>query len=261
MSAPSDSQRLFFEAQGYLLLEGVLGQGEVDGLRAACDDAETRFRRNPELAGCRIPEFLEVEAILEYHPAFLRLAEHPAVLPLVRGLLGSDLALLDHSYYVTPPGGVVAGNAWHTDVGSRLHGVYHARSIVMLRVMYTLEDIAADGGATLVLPGSHRFTADIPLPRVEVPEEMPNCVRLVCPAGSAYLFNGNLLHCPGNNRGGTTRRVLLFNYGHRWMRMWKGHEPSAWLAAQAGTPMRRQLLGLGRAYYGPDAPLDEAPAG
>jgi ectoine hydroxylase-related dioxygenase (phytanoyl-CoA dioxygenase family) len=261
MPGLSDCQRLFFESQGYLMLEGLLTGSERTALRAACDDAEARFHRDPGLQGCRIPEFLEIEAIMEYHSAFLPLAEHPEVLPLVRDLLGADLAVLDHGYYITPPGGAIAGKAWHTDVGTRLHGVYHPRSIMMLRVMYTLDDIAPDGGATLVLPGSHRFTPDVPIPRVDVPEDMPNCVRLACPAGSAYLFNGNLLHCPGNNRGAATRRVLLFNYGHRWMRMWKGHEPSAWLAAQATTPMRRQLLGLARAYYGPDAPLDPPPAG
>lgn len=254
-----DAQRLFFEAQGYLMLPGVLRADEVATLRAAGDDAEARFQRLPELPGCRMPEFLEIEAILEYHPAFLALAEHPRILPLVRALLGADLALLDHAYYITPPGGVVTGKAWHTDVGSRLYGVYHPRSIVMVRVMVTLEDVVPDGGATLVLPGSHRFTPEVAVPRVEVPEEMPNCVALACVAGSAYLFNGNLLHCPGNNRSAVTRRVLLFNYGHRWMRMWKGHEPSAWLAARADTPMRRQLLGLGRAYYGPDAPLGTDP--
>ena len=79
---------------------------------------------------------------------------------------------------------------------------------------------------------------------VAVPEEMPGSVRLTCAAGSAYLFHGNLVHCPGNNRGPTARRVILFNFGHRWMRMWKGHEPSTWLAGQAVTPIRRQLLGL-----------------
>ncbi len=61
---------------------------------------------------------------------------------------------------------------------------------------------------------------------------------------------------PSHNRGAVTRRVVLFNYGHKWMRMWKGHEPSPDLAARAKTPMRRQLLGLTGAYYGDDAELD-----
>jgi ectoine hydroxylase-related dioxygenase (phytanoyl-CoA dioxygenase family) len=85
---------------------------------------------------------------------------------------------------------------------------------------------------------------------------MPGAVSLHCPAGTAYFFNGALWHAPSNNRGAATRRVLLFNYGHKWMRIWKGHEPSEALAARAGTPLRRQLLGLTPPYRGPDAELE-----
>ena len=94
------------------------------------------------------------------------------------------------------------------------------------------------------------------MPQVERPEEMPGAVVLSCRAGSAYFFNGNVLHGPSHNRGPATRRVVLFNYGHKWMRMWKGHEPSKELRARAVTPMRRQLLGLTGAYYGEDAELE-----
>lgn len=252
----SPAQRLFWETQGYLMLGPVLGAEELAEVRRAADAAEERWRRRPELPGCRIPEFEEIEGILEYHPRFLDLLEHPRILPVMREVVGPDLALIDHAYYLTPPGGVVRGSAWHTDV-KRIHGVEHSRSVLMVRVMITLEDIAEDGGATLVLPGSHRDPPEVAIPAVERPEEMPESRALACPAGSAYLFHGNLRHCPGNNRSGTTRRAILFNFGHRWMRMWKGHEPSEWLAGQAVTPIRRQLLGLARAYYGPDAPLPE----
>jgi hypothetical protein len=246
-------ERLFFEANGYLKIPGALAAAEVARLRVVTDEAVERFRRTPELPGSRLPEFLELEGIMEYHQELFDLVEQRAVFPRVRAIVGGDVAVIDHAYYETPPGGVVAGSAWHTDVGRRIHGVYHPRSTLMVRAMIALDDVGEDDGATLVLPGSHRFTAEVAVPAVAVPEEMPGCVGLTCRAGGAYLFNGNLLHCPGNNRGTRTRRMVLFNYGHRWMRMWKGHEPSAWLAARCTTPMRRQLLGLGRGYYGQDA--------
>jgi ectoine hydroxylase-related dioxygenase (phytanoyl-CoA dioxygenase family) len=147
---------------------------------------------------------------------------------------------------------VIDGTAWHTDCRTRVRGVYHPRSVMMVRVMIALEDVAADGGATLVLPGSHRWLDEAVPPPVERPEQMPGAVALACRAGTAYLFNGALWHAPSNNRGGATRRMLLYNYGHRWMRMWRGHEPSPALAARAATPMRRQLLGLTAPYRGPD---------
>lgn len=252
----SHEQRLFFEANGYLMIEDALAADELAALRQACDAAEARWLADESLAGCRIPEFLEIEAILEYHPVFRELLIHPRVFPLVREVLGTDIALLDHAYYITPRGGRLGSGAWHRDV--RTPGVYHPRSTVMVRAMVTLDDIAEDGGATLVLPGSHRFTDDVPVPDVERPEEMPGAVRLDCRKGSAYFFNGNLWHAPSHNRSDVTRRVVLFNYGHKWMRMWQGHEPSPELAASAETPMLRQLLGLTGAYYGEDAELETA---
>jgi len=253
----TEAQRQFFDSHGYLVIPGALPHAELAAVRAAADAAEARWRADPELPGTRIPEFEEIPAIMEYHPALFDLVEHPAVFPLIRELLGTGIGLVDHAYYITPPGGLIDGTAWHTDVRTRVPGVHHAGSTMMIRAMYALTDIAADGGATLVLPGTHRQADDTPIPQVPVPEEMPGAVALTCRAGDAYFFNGNLVHAPGNNRSaaGVTRRVLLYNYGHKWMRMWRGHEPSPRLAAAARTPMRRQLLGLTPPYKGPDAEL------
>ncbi|RMH17706.1 MAG: hypothetical protein D6696_14990 [Acidobacteria bacterium] len=257
MEPLSERQRLFFDAQGYLTIEDALDGAELAALRRACDRAEAAWRADPSRPGCRIPEFIEIEGILEYDPLFLELLEHPRVFPKVRAVLGTDVALIDHAYYLTPPGGELDGSAWHRDV--RTPGVYHPRSTVMVRAMFALGDVGAGDGATLVLPGSHRFPDDYPLPRVARPEDMPGAVPLTCRAGGAYFFNGNLWHAPSPNRGSRSRRMVLFNYGHKWMRPWRGHEPSPALAARADTPMRRQLLGLTGAYYGTDAEL-ETPA-
>lgn len=251
----TDEQRLFFESQGYLKLDNVLDTNELAELRAAADEAEELWRANPELPGTRIPEFLEIEAILEYGPAFLSLAQHPKVFPLIRELLGRDIRIIDHAYYISPPGGELDGDAWHTDTRERLPGIHHPRSLMMVRAMWTLEDIPPDGGATLVLPGSQHFDNDVAVPKVAVPEEMPGAIALDCPAGSVYFFNGDVLHSPGTNRSNVTRRMVLFNYGHKWMRAWQGHEASPELAARASNPMERQLLGLTGGYYGEDALL------
>ncbi|HEX4964121.1 MAG TPA: phytanoyl-CoA dioxygenase family protein [Thermoanaerobaculia bacterium] len=255
MTALSEEQRSFFDANGYLMLPGALAPAELAAVRAAADEAEARWRADPTLPGTRIPEFVEIPAIMEYHPALFDLVEHPRVFPLIRELLGTGIGLIDHAYYVTPPGGLIDGTAWHTDVRTRVPGIHHAGSTMMIRAMYALSDIPPDGGATLVLPGTHRQPDDTPIPIVATPEEMPGAVTLACAAGTAYFFNGNLLHAPSNNRSAVTRRVLLYNYGHKWMRMWSGHEPSPRLAAAAQTPMRRQLLGLTPPYRGPDAEI------
>ncbi len=247
------------EGPGYLVIEDALSPAELAAARRAADAAEAAWRADPSRPGTRIPEFLEIEGILEYDPLFLDVAVHPRIFPLVREILSPDIALIDHAYYITPPGGTLDGEAWHTDVRKRVPGVHHAGSTMMVRVMIALEDIPEDGGATLVLPGTHRQPDDTPIPRVAVPEDMPGAVALACKAGTAYFFNGNLVHSPGTNRGTTTRRVLLFNYGHKWMRMWAGHEPSERLAAAVSTPLCRQLLGLTPPYRGAEADPETPP--
>lgn len=250
------AERLAFETRGYLVVPGALSAAELAAVRRAADEAEAAWRADPSRPGCRLPEFLEIEAIMEYHPLLFDLVEHPAWFPKVRALLGSGIGLVDHAYYVTPPGGRLDGGAWHSDLAGRVHGVDLPRSLLMIRVMVALADVPADGGATLVLPGSHRWGDEVVLPPVTTPEEMPGAVALACRAGDAYFFNGHLRHSPGTHRGAAVRRMLLYNYGHKWMRMWRGHEPSPRLAAAARTPMRRQLLGLTPPYRGPDAELE-----
>ena len=255
MSFLSEDQRRFFDANGYLVIPDALDAAELAAARAAADEAEARWRADPALPGTRIPEFLEIAAIMEYHPVLFDLVERPRVFPQIRVLQGTGIGLIDHAYYITPPGGLIDGTAWHTDVRTRVPGVHHAGSTMMVRAMYALTDIGEDGGATLILPGTHRQPDETPIPAVATPEEMPGAVPIGCQAGAAYFFNGNVLHAPSNNRSAVTRRVLLYNYGHKWMRMWHEHEPSPRLAAAARTPMRRQLLGLTPPYKGPDAEL------
>ncbi len=257
----TDQERLFYETNGYLVFENVLTPPQLEFLRTLVAEAEERWRREPDLGGERDPHFEQIAGILEYHPGFLDLVLHPEIFPRICDAIGPDVQLLDHACYITRPGGEVKGSAWHTDVGRRIGGVYHPRSTIMVRVLWTLTDVTLESGPTLVLPGSHRFPPDFTIPAVEWPEEMPGAQRIVVPAGSAYFFNGNLWHAPSNNVGKETRRVVLFNYGHRWMRMWQGHEPSEWLQEQATTPMRKQLLGMWRSYYGKDADLEVASEG
>ena len=209
MTALTDAQRLFFEAQGYLVIENALTDGELAAARRAADAAEARWRADESLPGVRRTDLEQVLGIMEYDPVLADLLEHPRIFPVVRELLGPDVMMLDHDYFISPPGATVSW-AWHFDL--ELPGIFHSRSRLMIKVFYVLEDIPADGGATLVLPGSHRF-----------------------------------------------RRLLIYNYGHKWMRIWQTYEPSAALIESfATTPMRRQLLGLTDPYGMENARWEEA---
>jgi len=238
-------QRLFFETNGYLVIPGALSPPELAAVRSACASAEACWRADPNRPGLRKENLQQVQAILEYDDLFLDLLDHPRVFPLVRDLLGDDVSMIDHDYFISPPH-TRSHALWHHDVG--MPGVYHPRSVLMVKVFYLLTDVAPDGGATALLPGSHRFPLDFPLPKPENPADMPSAVRMAHPAGTAFLFNGRTYHAALDNESDHARRVIIMNYGHFWMKIWPGYEPSASLLAKADTAVRRQLLGVGEAY-------------
>lgn len=249
-AAPSAEQKLFFAAQGYLVVPGALAAAELAAVRRAADAAEARWRADPSLPGVRRPDLEQVLGIMEYDPVLFDLIEQPRIFPLVREHLGPDVMMLDHDYFMTPPGATIP-QGWHFDLD--LPGVDHPRSRLMVKVFYVLSDIPPGGGATLVLPGSHRTPGGARLPNSEVPEDLPGAVPMALPAGSAYLINDRTYHSAGNNRSSVWRRLLIYTYGHKWMRMWDEYRPSPELAARAATPQRRQLLGLTDPYGPPVA--------
>jgi len=251
--AMSEEQRLFFNTQGYLVVPDALSIEELATLRLEADAVEARWRTDLSLPGVRRPDLEQVLGIMEHGPALFDLLEHPRIFPLVRALLGPDVMMLDHDYFITPPGATIP-QGWHFDFD--LPGVDHPRSRLMVKVFYVLADIPPDGGATLVLPGSHITPGGTVLPNSEVPEKLPGALPMNLPAGSAYLINDRTYHSAGNNCSSVHRRLLIYTYGHKWMRMWDEYRPSPELAALAVTPQRRQLLGL-TDPYGPPVAWEE----
>lgn len=243
--ALSPEQAFYFETHGYLVVENALTPDELRRLRAAADEAEAIWRADVERPGYRRHDLEQVLGIMEYDPIFLDTLVHPRIFPMVRQLLGADVMMLDHDYFITPLGAEIPWG-WHVDLD--LPNIFHSRSRLMVKVFYVLEDVPPDGGGTLVLPGSHRFSPDLELPNVEVPEDLPGAVQMALPAGSAYIFTGRTYHSAGNNHSDVVRRLLIYNYGHKWMRIWQSYEPSEQLMTRADTPMLRQLLGMTDPY-------------
>jgi ectoine hydroxylase-related dioxygenase (phytanoyl-CoA dioxygenase family) len=241
----TDEQKLFFEANGYLVFPNALTPDHLKRVREAADRAEAVWRSDASRPGVRGENLEQVLAPIEYEDELLELLEHPVVFPVVRELLGDDVSMVDNDYFISPPK-TNSHAHWHHDVG--MAGVYHPRSIMMVKVFYLLTDVSPEGGGTAVVPGSHRFPNEFRFPHPENPADMPGHVKMAHPAGTAWLFNGRTYHAALNNDSDTARRVLIYNYGHFWMKPWQGYEPSARIQAKAKTPAMRQLLHIGDAY-------------
>jgi len=246
MNLMTEAQRLFYEANGYLVLPQTLAGAELTAIRDAADRAEAVWRADTSRAGGRSAVLEQVQAPIEYDDALLELLWQPTVLPIVRQLLGNDVQMIDNDFFITPPHTPKTHAGWHHDVGMR--GVYHPLSTLMIKVFYLLSDVDAHSGGTAMIPGSHRFGPDISLPTGGDPGAAPGAVQMTGKAGDAYLFNGRVYHAAVNNNSDRPRRVLIYNYGHFWMKQWSGYEPSDAVKAKATTPLQKQLLGIGDAY-------------
>jgi ectoine hydroxylase-related dioxygenase (phytanoyl-CoA dioxygenase family) len=245
----TDEQRIAFEADGFLVIPDALSGSELERVRSAAARAEQRWREDVSLPGMRKATLEQVQAPIEYDPVLLELLWHPKVFPIVRAVVGEDVSMIDNDLFITPPRTPGTHADWHHDVG--MPGVYHPRSVMMVKVFYLLTDVNENSGGTAMIPGSHRFPEGFSFPKVDEPKKMPGMVQMTGKAGTAYAFNGRVYHCAVNNESDHPRKVLIYNYGHFWMKVWQGYEPSPRLVEEAlasGDPVRKQLLGIGDAY-------------
>jgi phytanoyl-CoA hydroxylase len=255
----TDAERIHFDTQGYLWIDRALDSARLAEVRDAASGALARWRSDTSLPGIRSATLQQVQAPIEHDERLLSLLWHPVVFPKVRALLGDDVSMIDNDYFVTPPRTPKTHAHWHHDVG--MPGVDHANSLLMVKVFFLLSDVHGDCGPTVVIPGSHRLPTNYAYPLVDDPISMPGSVALTGSAGDAYLFNGRIYHAAANNDSDRERHVLIYNYGHFWMKTWSGYEPSERLLADArrsNDPVRKQLLGIGDAY-GQRLPKDGPP--
>jgi len=196
----TEAQRIEYEAQGYLVVEGGFAPDEFRLAQAAFDGAE----RSGGL-----------EDLPNRDDLFIRLAEHPAFFPAVHRIVGDDAQLRSlRGVRLTPDS---AGRGWRREVAGLL-GVHHPASTLSVQVSLWLDDAPGEGACIAVVPGSHRFKPDLPFPDITHIEEMPHHVALRAGAGTAVLLNGNLWQARTRNRSGAPQRLLEYTYVHCWMR-------------------------------------------
>lgn len=249
MTGMTETQKVHWEANGFLTIPDALQGDELQNVQEAADEVEARWRADIRLSGARSVVLEQVQAPIEYDERLLELLWHPRTFPMVREILGPDVAMIDNDFLITPPRTPSTHADWHHDVD--VAGVEHSRSTLMVKTFFLLSDVNEDSGGTAMVPGSHRFPDSWRFPIAKNPREMPGAVQMTGRAGTAYLFNGRVYHCAVNNDSDQARRVLIYNYGHNWMKVWPGYEPSQSLqnaARTSGDPVRQQLLGLAHAY-------------
>jgi len=260
MQELTEQQRVQWVEDGYLVIEGALGQDEVSLFH---EDLE-RVRLEPgwepsdvalghygwadHAANTRRGGFMDRRDLLSYGQHFIDLVDRPSVFDLIVDLMGPHLMLSMTQAIVRPSTDKFAGYT-HTDGGEGLREIRvtsDSRPIAM-KAMYLLTDVDEDDdGAFTVFPGSHQ--RELPWRADEPPHPYaPGAKHLHGKAGDCYLFSHALWHGPAANRAGKSRYCLLYNYCQMFVRSYD-HELTPEVDG-ALSPRQRRLLGdLGHSF-------------
>lgn len=206
-----ESHRASLREQGYCVIEDVLGPAEVADVRRRLVEAaaESERRGIPTRIEALDPNEHNVRVfnLLDLDPVFIDLISHPLALEVVRDVLTDDFIISNFTANIAKPG---SGSMMiHSDLAAVLPEPWHAPW--SFNIIWCLDDVRDENGATRFLPGSHRYE------RLEdLPEDMADrMVPFEAKAGSIVAMDGRLWHTSGVNRTREEERALLFGYYSR----------------------------------------------
>ena len=136
---------------------------------------------------------------------------HPLVLAVAEAVLGHNQLSATVGIAIDP--GEVA-QVEHFD--DAIYPLPRPHPEVILSTMWALDDFVPENGATVMLPGSHRWVDEHPTKTTER--------RFAAmPAGSVAFYVGSLWHSGGANRTDRTRLGITIEYLASWLRPQENH--------------------------------------
>jgi len=206
----SDLAKHFYdlEANGFCVVEDVLTVAEVSGIREKLLDAATESNRRgvPTYIPSLDPNDANVRVfnLLDLDPIFLELMERPEAIEFVKKLVGDDFIVSNFTANIARPG--AKSMHAHSDLGIVFPGPW--LKPWSMNVLWCLDDVHQDNGATRYLPNSHKISY-----AKDVPHDMLDNMRSFnAKAGSIIIMDGRLWHTSGENITEKEERAIVFGY-------------------------------------------------
>lgn len=223
---PTQSERFFFDNNGYLVLENFLEPDHIARLLDATEHAITRRRALKEK---NVPHTgmthingtsSRIFYILDDDPLFLDMLDHPAILPYVSGLLNKKPHHHASDVIVERASDAFGrGMGWHIDGHDDGYRLFSPIPLLQLKIGYYLSDMTLPGRGNLcVVPGSHKAVVQPDKDDLRKTELFAGATQICAPAGTAILFHNALWHSSGPwTRDDGERIMLYYAYEHPWM--------------------------------------------
>jgi ectoine hydroxylase-related dioxygenase (phytanoyl-CoA dioxygenase family) len=224
------------ERDGYCIIENAIEPDLVEALNAALDRLEVERGIEPGANAFEGHRTIRIYNLLAHDSVFERVPVHPAVLPVVEGVLDAGCLVSSLSSISIDPG--ETAQPLHTD--DTLLDLQRPHRAVVCNSMWALTDFTAANGATRIVPGSHKLT-DKPVfgsSHPTIPAEMPK--------GSVLVWNGSLWHGGGANTTDERRVGIAMNYCAGFIRQQENQQLGIPLArVRAFSPRLQELAGFG----------------
>jgi ectoine hydroxylase-related dioxygenase (phytanoyl-CoA dioxygenase family) len=219
----SDQQVDFYQKNGFIQINDVLSQEELDELQNLTDDVNAEIEKvlPPwEERGAYQRVFLQVVNVWRRDERFKKFTFHQKLGEIARRLLKAEHVRLWHDHLMTKlPGELGQATDWHQDFP-----YWAIKEPGAMSVWIPMQDVDWENGCMHFVPGSHEWNLNevIRLDKEEhtnifdlVKDRSPEEVqRVYCPLkrGSVTFHDGRTFHFAGKNTTDQPRRVLSVIY-------------------------------------------------
>jgi ectoine hydroxylase-related dioxygenase (phytanoyl-CoA dioxygenase family) len=195
-------QIALLEEQGYLIIENAIEQELCDEIVAEIsrlEDTGAKSLTPNDRTGFNTVRFFD---LLNHGEVWQRVAAHPSMMGILKGVLGDDMQLSTMGTAVIGPG--EPAQVIHRDDGLYRMDMPH-RNLVC-NTIWALTDFTQKNGATQIVPETHRLVEN-PDPDVKY-----DAISAEMPRGSICFILGTIYHGGGANNSDERRYALTINY-------------------------------------------------
>jgi ectoine hydroxylase-related dioxygenase (phytanoyl-CoA dioxygenase family) len=235
--------------QGYSIVADAIDLDLIGALAEDLARLEAELSISPAANSFEGEHTVRIYNLLARGPRYQAIPVHPAVLPVVEGVLDPGCLVSSLSSIAIDPG--ETAQPIHAD--DQLIPLPKPHPPLVCNTMWALTDFTEANGATRIVPGSHLAdtSPDYGHPYESVAAEMAR--------GSVLIWHGSLWHGGGANTTDQRRTGIAMNYCAGYIRQQENQQlgiPSE--VAATFEPRLAELVGYG-IYHGLIGHIDKQP--